>query len=232
MNLKEYREKYQLPFKDEIFIGYIISCRISFVLNKFFYSEKLIPNHISFWMFLSGFFGGVLYSIPQNFIKVIGYVLMHFWFIFDAWDGEVARQTKRFSKYGKEFDYLVHLVVHPIMLGGIYFNIGNEELKMLCIIYLILDLVLRGLYNLHFSYNHMDELDKTGEKKVDNKKIREIFNFIMKFLTSGPNIILIIPILLFFNMILISKIYFLFASLGTLLGIYFEIYKKIRIYLQ
>ena len=126
MTLKEYRDSYQYKLKDDVLIGYIISVPLSFLLNKIFYKPTLIPNRISFLMLLSGLLGGALFFHPNNWVKLLGFIFMHLWFVFDAWDGAVARQTKTFSEYGKEFDYLVHSLVHPLFLYAMSRAVENN----------------------------------------------------------------------------------------------------------
>lgn len=204
MKFKEYREKYQYKLKDDVFIGYIFSVPVSYIFNCLFFSEKLVPNYISFAMLCCGYIGGVLFSFQNLCFMIVGYVFMHLWFVFDAWDGAVARQTKKFSKYGKEFDYVVHLLVHPVMIFGIAQHVENDLCRKILYFYLLINVIKRGIYLLQFSINHsatdMKNKDETEETQY------KWYLYILDFFYNAPNFILIAPIFIFLK---IPVIFFL-----------------------
>lgn len=225
MTFKEYRENYQYKFKDEIFIGYFVSVPLSFLLNKLCYKESLTPNKISFLMLIVGVIGGALFFVDMTEIKIVGFVFMHLWFVFDAWDGAVARQTKKFSDFGKEFDYLVHVIVHPIMLTAFMFSVDGI-LRNLILAYLIMNTIKRGIYMLDFSRNHKLENSGSG-KSIYNLKI-----FIIDFFSNGPNYLLIAPIFYFIGLNTTLFVYtILFICFDTLQNL-MQVRKYLRIYLS
>lgn len=77
---------------------------------------RLIPNAVTLGMIGSGIVGAVLFALPFLWGKILGTVFIHLWYVFDCSDGEVARITKRFSKFGTEIDYTAHVVNHPLFL--------------------------------------------------------------------------------------------------------------------
>lgn len=225
MKFKEYKENYLYKFKeDDVFIGYFISSPLSYLLNCLFYSEKLIPNYITFAMMLTGIFSGILFSIHNMPFMITGYFIMHLWYAFDAWDGAVARQSKKFSKYGKEFDYVAHLVSNPVLIFSIANHQKNNYVFYVCLVYLILDVIKRGLYMLDFSRNHLYENDAKTEHKVS------FLGMVCQFFTSEPDFILIAPVFVFFNIPIIYYISFfilfetrqIFVYMKHYLGIYLK----------
>lgn len=224
MKFKEYRKNYQYELKDDVFVGYFFSVPVSYIFNQLFFSEKLIPNYISFAMLCCGLIGGFLFSFSNLVLMIIGYIFMHLWFVFDCWDGAVARQTKKFSKYGKEFDYVVHLLVHPVMIYGISRHTFSDLGCKLCMFYLIINCIKRGSYLLEFSKNHVkQETNETIELKYP------WYYYILDFFYNAPNFILIAPIFVFVK---VTPAYFLvpfiiFESFLLLM----VVRKYIRIYL-
>lgn len=221
MNYKEYRQKYQPKFQEDVLMGYLISEPISFIFNKLFYRDNLIPNRISFLMFLSGVIGALLFFTP---FKIAGFFFMHLWFIFDAWDGAVARQTKMFSKYGKEFDYFVHTIVHPLFFLGLGFSI-EPQYKIIIIIYLVLNLVKRALYN----------IDIHSNEEHHNKKINLyifVFHYCRGVFSDAPNYILIAPLFLIFGKDLFLSYFTIPFILSEIILILMIIRQKINVYLQ
>ncbi len=223
MTFKEYRKNYQYKLKDDVFVGYFFSVPVSWILNQFFYSQKLIPNYISFAMFCCGVIGGIAFAFDNLPLMIIGYILMHFWFVFDAWDGAVARQTKKFSKYGKEFDYVVHLLVHPIMIFGIAQHSNSKLEYNLFICYLVINILKRGMYLLSFSRNH--------ERGDESESKYPWYYYIIDFFSNAPNFILIAPIMCFIQCpslyLLFPFVFFDSYILLTLIKYYiFGIYLK------
>ena len=90
---------------------------------------KLIPNVVTLCMIGSGALGAVFFALPFLWAKILGTVLIHLWYVLDCSDGEVARITKRFSKFGTEIDYTAHVVNHPLFLAAFlnhYFPLGSK----------------------------------------------------------------------------------------------------------
>jgi len=75
---------------------------------------RIIPNIITVFMMISGVLGAVCFALPWMPLKVCGLLLIHIWYILDCSDGEVARITQRFSKFGKEIDFTAHVLNHPL----------------------------------------------------------------------------------------------------------------------
>lgn len=224
MTFKEYRNKYQYKLKDDIFIGYFVSVPFSYLLNKLFYNERLVPNKISFWMLLSGLFGGALFCIPVLWIQMLGFIFIHLWFTFDCWDGAVARQTKKFSNYGKEFDYFVHIIVHPVILGSFMLNLDGYNFT-LTLVYLVLNVMKRGLYFLEFSRNH-------AEAKSRPEVSYNLKYLILDFFSNAPNFLLIAPFFIMISANLVYEFFIIPFILFELLRIFLVTRGYLRIYLQ
>ncbi len=73
----------------------------------------VIPNYVTLAMVVFGVIGAFFYLFPSLPLKILGIVFIYLWYLMDVVDGEVARATKQFSKYGKEFDYTAHVIDHP-----------------------------------------------------------------------------------------------------------------------
>lgn len=107
-------------------------------------------------MIISGLIGGFLFMIPNLHIKFVGMIFMQLWFILNCSDGEVARKTKIFSKYGKDIDYLAHIINHPIFtvalcLSMIQLNKFNSMYLIILFAFnCIIDLYFRSILKLYY----------------------------------------------------------------------------------
>lgn len=95
-------------FFPSVLFGFWIS---SFVA-AFFALKKVRPNTISVLMIPSAIAGSILFSLPFLWAKILGLALFQIWFMLDLVDGQVARFTSIFSKYGRELDYVIHHICH------------------------------------------------------------------------------------------------------------------------
>lgn len=95
---------------------------------------KMIPNVVTLCMIIIGIIGAVLFAMPQLWCKILGVVFIHLWYITDLSDGEVARITKRFSKYGTDIDYYAHMINHPLFIaafGYSFIQLGYDTVWVL-----------------------------------------------------------------------------------------------------
>jgi len=114
LSYREIRTKYQdHPAIEVMAIDYYAKL-LSPLLTQVLLWAQLIPNQITVLMMLTGVLGAALFAMPSTPAKVAGIAFIHLWYLLDCSDGEVARITRRFSKFGKEIDYTAHVVNHPL----------------------------------------------------------------------------------------------------------------------
>lgn len=105
----------------------------------------------------------------------------------DCCDGEVARYTKNFSKYGKEMDFMAHLTDHVAFNFALWFSlieIGVLKIEIVsgaCMISISCELLRRNLNNFS-SYLHLFQ--------NKDQEIISIFRYIYRQLNVYPNFIL------------------------------------------
>lgn len=202
------REKSPLSkLYDDVFISFFFSSRISPIFTIYFLKKKISPNTITIYMILSGWLGGFLFMFDNLYLKIIGYMFIHLWFILDCSDGEVARITKTFSKMGKELDYVAHIVNHPMFAISFAISIlqlSNNTLSdfWLLVIFsllIIFNLIGRGLMSLQLIYDSKIsiELDKKNENNIS--KLRIYIDYILRFFCEFPNIATIFPLFYFID---------------------------------
>ncbi len=225
------------------FVGHFISSRVSPVLTVFFIKRHTPPNTITIYMILSGIIGATLFAFNNVYLKILGYLFIHLWFILDCSDGEVARITRIFSKMGKELDYVAHLINHPMF--GMSFAVSTLQLSNRVVsdcfvivvfsLLIIFNLIGRGLMNLHLVYNIKNNVSNNSYFSDRlNKKI--LISYIMKFFCQFPNIAIIFPMLYFFDLYygtIYSFYYVIITTIITMLAImrmaYITIIKFYRI---
>lgn len=203
-------------------IDYLISARNSPYFSAYYIKKGIIPNQITLYMIISGIIGGILFCFPNNLIKVIGMFFMQIWFVLDCSDGEVARETKNFSKYGKELDFLAHIINHPLFTFSLL--ISMVQTNKYPIIFLIsifsinclLDLYHRNLIKLLLIKELKEEKDNSTIKM---SKIKKIINIFLQTFIIYPNFILFSSIFYFVNdkfIVYYSILNILFTSITLL----------------
>ena len=169
-----------------------ICMRISPFLSAYFIDKKVRPNTITMFMILSGIVGSVFFACPNGVLKIIGIFFFYAWYVFDCSDGEVAKITKTFSKFGREMDYMAHLICHPLMNLALYFSFLQLDkynwllLSIVFIVYISIELVTRII--IMFSVYCLD---------TDiSKNLCQIsyFKYLIVQFTIYPNFILFFPL--------------------------------------
>ena len=87
---------------DRFFPAMLFAYWISPYLSAFCVKKKIIPNVITLLMIPAALIASVCFSLNYLPCKIIGALFFHIWFAIDMSDGQVARYTKTFSKYGEE----------------------------------------------------------------------------------------------------------------------------------
>lgn len=117
----------------------LLCMQVSPFFSIFFIHKKITPNVITLMMIAFGCIGSVLFVLPYGLSKIAGFVCFYLWYIMDCSDGEVARKMKIFSTYGKEMDYMAHLICHPLMNFALwlsYIQLGKYDEFWLAVIFI------------------------------------------------------------------------------------------------
>ena len=166
-------------------------CRpLSPYLSAVFIKKEIRPNTVTLMMMGWGILGSILFAIPNVWCKIVGYICFYLWFTMDLCDGEVARVTKRFSKYGKEMDYMTHLICHPLMniaMWITYLQADKYDVTMLACIFITIisvELVMRNLISFD---SYLGNLNQSNMQQLLPNYCRYLINQSILY----PNFILI-----------------------------------------
>ena len=176
-------------------ISEYICMNLSPFFSMIFIKYNLRPNTVTLFMIVSGFLGACCFALPNTIFKVIGILLLFFWFIMDCSDGEVARATKQFSKYGKEMDYMAHLLDHPasnLAMWITYIQIGTYNIYTISALFIILisvELMTRNMISMAV-YNKGNNMGKV--EQYNPSWLKWFFLQLVYF----PNIVLFLPIVI------------------------------------
>jgi phosphatidylserine synthase len=224
MKYKEIRNSYQdHNYIEKIFVD-PYAMLISPIFTKLFLKLKATPNQVTVMMMLSGIIGAILFAIPNNFIKIVGIVFIHIWYILDCSDGEVAKITKKFSKFGTEIDFTAHVVNHPLFNIAFAFcmislNKYNSELILFLFMILIgFNLAMRNLLSFDLIYNLKSKKNERKEFSKFKKK-KQLAIYFVGFFVQYPNFALIFPILYYIDLNFNTKISFIYLILVTIMSI-------------
>ena len=200
---KEFREKTPLgPFYKHSIIGYISSALSPFLAipcMRYGWS----PNKMTMAMIITGIIAGIFLMMPFLVCKGISILLYILWFTWDCADGEVARFTKTFSKYGKQLDWMSHLSCHSIFIIAMWISFMQDKqacmdlLSVVSFILLSAELISRNIVTLT-SYSFPDS---NASSQWPVKRLLSL-----KFLTTQlfwfPNMVFIMPSLLVLDKVL------------------------------
>lgn len=206
MTYKEIRKNWQHNFSWDSVLVDAYAMLISPIITKICLKLKLIPNVITLLMIASGVVGGLLFALPYTAAKIAGIVFIHLWYVFDCSDGEVARITKRYSKFGTEIDYTAHVIDHPVMLFGFGISLLFSGLDISPVLLLlsvaataVLDLMFRSFatFSLIYDLKLPPEKREGDTKKTFTAKQKVLF--FVNIFVHIPNLALIFPIVFMFS---------------------------------
>lgn len=215
------------PSLMDLFLSsYLISQRISPYISSFYIKKKVIPNKITMHMIYSGIIGAIFFAMPNIFLKGIGAIFIHLWFVLDCSDGEVARYTSTFSRYGKELDFMAHLINHPLFGASLFLSLWQLDrynvfyLFALVILSNFMDYGMRNVLTLDIVLELRKEISEAAaqEKKWTLKKI---ILFIMSLAMLYPNFILFGVLIYFIDYFTgLNILYWYLASNVALTGVF------------
>ena len=165
---------------------------ISPLFTKFLIKTGISPNGVTVLMMIAGIAGAVLFAIPSIACKAFGLIFIHAWFVLDCSDGEVARITGTFSKFGTEMDYTAHVINHPLFnLAFIcsLMSLGRynaQVLYLIAILCISAELVLRNLIG--FRYMYELKMGKVVKSNAKGGTLKMVTIHLINFFTLYPNL--------------------------------------------
>lgn len=182
---------------------------LSPLVTKVCLKLRLIPNVVTLCMIASGVLGAILFALPFLWAKILGVIFIHLWYVFDCSDGEVARITKRFSKFGTEIDYTAHVVNHPLFLFSFLLTLlqastGVSPLALCLVFFGIVSFnlmfrvwVLFGdIYRARMTEGQASASDA---QETTAAKIKRFIMFFVNIFLQLPNFCLIFPLIFFIS---------------------------------
>jgi phosphatidylserine synthase len=197
------RRDYQTHYSVEPILADYYAKAISPAFTRYFVGAGVSPNAVTVLMMVFGVLGAILFALPHTLSKVCGLVFIHLWYVMDCSDGEVARISKRFSKFGTELDYTAHIVCHPLFCLAFAYSLislGRYNSQMILVVSLAgisADLVQRNLT----AFLHVYAL-KMGEGTwTENRsgRVKRIAIHVITTFSIYPNFALLFPIAYFID---------------------------------
>lgn len=179
-------------FKDGMLAAHFICRPLSRPFSVWFIRHGVLPNQITLLMILFGMGGSILFLIPNIGCKIAGYAFWVLWFTMDLCDGQVARFTKKFSKYGTEMDYMAHLIDHLFMNLAIWLTFLQMDLInplwlsgifILCISF---ELVIRNIISFKFFHRKLEPV--TNNNKANSES--SLFKYLLTESALYPTMII------------------------------------------
>lgn len=191
------REEDKKLFPDRLWfnIYYVV-----YPLSVWFAKKGILPNYITLLMLPSALVAASLFYTGNITCIILGAIVIQLFQIFDYCDGKVARATNQKSKYGKELDFLMHVICHPIVFLSFYklillaSNIDSSKALLIVLSGAIIESMIRSMKNL---VDAMDAKDTASTSTSINKKkgVVYIFDTIFNGLISFPYFMCVLPII-------------------------------------
>lgn len=167
---------------------------------------RLIPNEVTLCMICSGILGAAFFALPYLWAKIAGTILIHLWYILDCSDGEVARITKRFSRFGTEIDYAAHVINHPLFLFAFLLTLlqsrtGFQPLLLSFLFFglVALNLVYRNVTMFRKDYDRRHQTAESSGKPEKTFHMNRWIVFFSNIFVQLPNFCLIFPFVWFIS---------------------------------
>lgn len=217
-HIKTTRRK--LSLSEDIFVAWLISRKFSHFFSAYYILKNKTPNQITLRMIIVGIIGAVFFSIGDIYAKIIGAFFMQLWFVFDHSDGEVAREKKEFSKFGKELDYTAHIINHPLF--GVAIILSLMQLKrynvthiiILGFLSIILDLIIRN--GLAFGTIEQLKSENISHPIKNRSKLKKLIHIFIDLATIYPNFILLGSLMYFIDLYFKSNILIYYLVINVL----------------
>lgn len=227
--VKRIKEENKPSLKEFFLASFLISQRVSPYLSSFYIKRGTKPNTITLHMIYSGILGAVLFALPNIYMKVLGALFIHLWFILDCSDGEVARYTKQYSNYGKELDYMAHLINHPLFGISLFFSLvqlNQYSVNLLLLLIFtsnLLDYLTRNLNTLDIVIQlKTKDIPKVSEASK-SWSTKDFFVFIASIFMVYPNFILFGVIFFFVDYGMGTSVLFIYLILNIIVTFLFNL---------
>lgn len=218
MKYSTIRKKYQEhDYLNKVFVD-PYAMLISPLFTKIFIRFNVIPNYVTLLMIISGIIGALFFSLNNFIFKIIGVIFIHIWYILDCSDGEVARITKKFSRFGKEMDFTAHVINHPLFnlsfaITVILNNKNNVMFSLFLFLILIsVNLMIRNIHSFHTIYALKTN---SGNNKTGSPKFKQVIGYIQRIFVEYPNFALIFPIIYLIELKTDTSIWLIYLGLQT-----------------
>lgn len=225
-------------FKRTFFVcppALILSTWISIVIAFFSIKKRITPNQLTVLMIPCAILASIFFACNGLVCTIIGTLLIHTWFAIDKADGEVARCTKRYSKFGEELDFLSHHFGHVFFICS--FSYVMYSMKHASIIEALL--LLSGMLFCEYSFRNMcsiqaliyrkirinEDPNKKYDMKASNRKpsfvsiTKRVLIFVIDLFHSCDNYVMIGSLIIYIDIfcgtriLFYLSIIFVFASL-------------------
>ncbi len=203
LSVKEIRCKYQ---HNKFYDGYLVDhfCQIfSPYFTWLFVRLGWTPNYVTSLMIIFGILGATFFVIPSLSFKIVGVLFIYLWYIMDISDGEVARATKTFSKFGQEFDYTAHVIYHPLFVLSFTLCIiqANILYGLLIVGLGLVDMIFRNLVAFNSIKMLKESSAENGTTQESNNSLLKFMKHIFLSIITFPNFVLVFPVLFLWDTI-------------------------------
>ena len=183
-SIKELRKQLQSIKRREnlTWVGRICNF-LSIYVTRVLILTPITANQVTFLMFLSGLLSGIFFATGKYVYVLVGLLFFHLYGILDWSDGEVARYRGIFSPKGGYADYMIHIIVNPLIIMGMALGgFFNNPLPIPNYVFLIAG--FSGAF--FYMINHFDRLKKY-EMYIDKGQIKVLLKLQKRYKNLKDN---------------------------------------------
>lgn len=198
VSYRQIRREYQSRSTvEEILVDHYAKL-LSPLLTPIFIRLGTIPNRVTVYMMIAGLAGAALFAVPSLAAKLCGLVLIHLWYVLDCSDGEVARITRKFSRFGTEMDHTAHMINHPLFnIAFVYSLITLHRYNIVWLLVLgLLSISAELALRLQAGFYHIYKM-KMGASIAGARNRNAITALVVhgvQFFSMYPNFVLLFPV--------------------------------------
>lgn len=220
--------------------GLFFAFWVSPYLSAFAVKRGVKPNQLTKCMIPAAIIGSVLFAVPNIWVKILGAIGMHVFYLFDLADGQVARATKEFSLYGEQLDHISHHCSHVFLLFSItlsLFQLNNYSNTVLFLLgggMLFAEYAFRNICSIETEIKLIDKYEgKTEEAKAIKSsiftKLLILLKSILFMFRAADNYILFACVLYFIDWFLGTNIVFILSCIFIVTSVVRNIYVTLQL---
>ncbi|HYH58615.1 MAG TPA: CDP-alcohol phosphatidyltransferase family protein [Thermoleophilaceae bacterium] len=149
---------------DGFFTTFFVSTWSRYV-SRWLGRRGVSPNHVTIFALCLGLAAATAFATGERTGYVVGAVLVYFSFVFDCVDGQVARYTRRYSKFGAYLDSVFDRTKEYAAFAGLAIGASSSEVWIMAAAMLTLQ-TFRHFFDFSFGATDRQAIAETPQPSI------------------------------------------------------------------